>query len=137
MENILTQTTITNEPREISHTIMMKKFHPFPFLRNVMVEINWKIPNPSIRQSQKLSDAYIQIVSKIDSDPENMVRYIAGFVVVALEKSTYPISPEWIEQYLSEEALAQIYEFLSQPIQARIEDQIKNRQALQALGKRR
>lgn len=129
MSKVLTLDTVLNEPRQI---IIKTRGRKLPLLPAKPKEIVINLPNPSLRQAEKLRRQYYQLANAyVNKDPQAMADISLQIVIDALKPSFPKISRRWIYKNLDEVTFAQILDFILQPTREREEQYLKNVLALQ------
>jgi hypothetical protein len=129
MSNVLAISTAMNEPRQIIIPAEgRRKFLPFLPAKEIVIDI----PNPSIRQAQKMRAKYYAFISAwVNKDERALAKISMGLVVDAF-KSCRPIfTKSWIKRCLTNEAFTQILDFILQPTKEKEEEYLKNALTLQ------
>jgi hypothetical protein len=129
MSNILTVDTAMNEPRRIVIPAEgRRRFLPFLPVKEIVISI----PNPSIRQAQKLRQKYYAFASAWVNKDERALAGISMDIVAGVFKSCRPIFTKWwIKRILNDAAFTQIVDFILAPTREKEEEYLKNALTLQ------
>jgi hypothetical protein len=122
MAEVLNLDTIMAEPREIvikkpGRSNLLTRLFKRP-VKNELIKIT--IPVPTFRQSQVLTQKYIEFVQKsLDfaqnplASGETLPQLMMDFVITALKPGFPKVKKEWIEEYLTDDAFARYSSSLS------------------------